>query len=166
MPERYVNEAFLLIGGNIGNRLQYLSRAREILLTLPLTIERTSAIYETEAWGIEAQEKFLNQVLRIKTGLSPTALLSAVLSIEEKMGRKRQLKYGPRTIDIDILFYNKEIIHSTKLNIPHPQLQNRRFVLVPLVEIAPELEHPVLHKNLTELLNDCNDPLDVYKFNE
>jgi 2-amino-4-hydroxy-6-hydroxymethyldihydropteridine diphosphokinase len=157
------NRAYLLIGGNMGDREAYLRQAREAVGRSCGPITNVSSIYETEAWGLELQDKFLNQALTLETSLSADLLLKEILKTEELIGRKRDLKYGPRTIDIDILLFNNDVIDAPGLSIPHPQLQNRRFALVPLAEIAAEKLHPVLNKTITELLSDCPDQLNVYK---
>jgi len=159
-----MNEAFLLTGGNIGDRKNYLWRAKKEIEERCGKILKQSSIYETAAWGKEDQEAFLNQVLKIETGLSSEELLHTILKVEEDLGRKRDLKYGPRIIDIDILFFNNEVIDLHGLKIPHPQIQNRKFVLVPLNEIAAEKIHPVFRKTVSRLLSECPDPLTVNKF--
>jgi 2-amino-4-hydroxy-6-hydroxymethyldihydropteridine diphosphokinase len=159
-----MNEVYLLTGSNIGNRMDFLSKALLALEDACGIVSRRSAIYETAPWGKADQESFLNQVLQIQTNLDPMALLNAILSIEEKLGRKRNIKYGPRLIDIDILFYNNEVVQEKGLIIPHPQMQFRRFVLQPLAEIAPEKIHPLSHKSVQQMLADCTDPLAVNKF--
>jgi len=159
-----MNEVYLLTGGNIGDRLKYLSDAKAEISKRCGTILQESSVYETAAWGNEEQEAFLNQVLKVQTEQTPGQVLHSVLQIEEDLGRKRSLKYGPRTIDIDILFFNEEVVQQPGLTIPHPQIQNRRFVLVPLGEIAPEKIHPVLNKAISQLLSECPDPLTVNKF--
>ncbi|MGE5518787.1 MAG: 2-amino-4-hydroxy-6-hydroxymethyldihydropteridine diphosphokinase [Candidatus Dadabacteria bacterium] len=164
MAERIRNEAFLLIGGNMGDRLHYLREAIQKIKNSIGEITKTSSVYETAAWGIEDQAKFLNQVLVVHTSLSPKELLESILTIEEQMGRKREVKYGPRIIDIDILFYDDEVTRSEGLTIPHPEIPNRKFVLVPLAEINPGFIHPVINKTVLELLSLCTDKLDVYKF--
>jgi 2-amino-4-hydroxy-6-hydroxymethyldihydropteridine diphosphokinase len=160
-----MNEVYLLTGGNIGNRLEYLSKAKEQIEKRCGSILKASSVYETAAWGKEDQGAFLNQVLKVETNLHPEEVLKTILQIEEYLGRKRELKYGPRTIDIDILFFNDKIINRRALKIPHPQMQNRRFVLVPLNEIASGKVHPTLHKTISQLLAECPDPLAVNKFN-
>lgn len=160
-----MNEVFLLTGGNIGDRMDFLQKAKKTIEKRCGRVLKQSSVYETAAWGMENQEAFLNQVLKIETLLSPDELLKSILEIEEELGRKRELKYGPRTIDIDILFFNDEIIDRQGLKIPHPQLQNRRFVLIPLNEIGSEKIHPIFQKNISQLLAECPDPLAVNKFN-
>lgn len=158
-----MNKAYLLIGGNMGNREGFLTAAvREIESDCGLVLHQSS-FYETAAWGLENQQAFLNQALEIETNLEANSLLETLLQIEERLGRKRDVRYGPRIIDIDILFFNNAIIHKKGLTIPHPQLQNRRFALVPITEIAPDLIHPVLQKTMQQLLADCTDSLDVHK---
>ena len=159
-----MNTAYLLVGGNIGEREQNLARARQWIEADCGAIIRASSIYETAAWGNTAQAAFLNQVLEIHTPLNAKQLIRHVLKVEKKMGRIREEKYGPRLIDIDILLFNDEIHKTDFLTIPHPKMQNRRFVLEPLAEIAPGVTHPVLKKTITELLNDCPDPLAVKKY--
>jgi 2-amino-4-hydroxy-6-hydroxymethyldihydropteridine diphosphokinase len=159
----FMNKAYLLTGGNMGDRTGKLLEAKKNIATYCGTILMESSLYETAAWGKADQPDFLNQVLYLQTSLSAVALMKEILLIEEIMGRTRTEKYGSRTIDIDILFYNDEIIREPGLIIPHPEIQNRRFVLVPLQEIAPGLVHPVLLKSISTLLKDCGDKLDVKK---
>ncbi|MGZ5191120.1 MAG: 2-amino-4-hydroxy-6-hydroxymethyldihydropteridine diphosphokinase [Flavisolibacter sp.] len=159
-----MNKAYLIIGGNMGNRLLILAQARESIGDACGKIIIQSSVYETAAWGKEDQEAFLNQVILIETQLSSPDLLQSILKIEEKLGRKRLMKYGPRIIDIDILFFNDDVINIEGLKVPHPQMQNRRFVLLPLNEIAPHIFHPILKKNVSQLLADCPDTLAVNKF--
>ncbi|HWJ89844.1 MAG TPA: 2-amino-4-hydroxy-6-hydroxymethyldihydropteridine diphosphokinase [Flavisolibacter sp.] len=160
-----MNVVYLLIGGNIGDRLKYLSDAAKKISEACGPLTAISSVYETAPWGVQDQEGFLNQALRIETAHSPRSLLSVILHIEEGLGRKRSVKYGPRIIDIDIIFFNDAVINEGSLIVPHPQMQNRRFVLEPLNEIAPQVLHPVLHKTVSELLDECPDPLAVNKIN-
>ena len=126
-------------------------------------VQAESALYETEAWGMEDQDLFLNQALKINTTLTAQELLQAILGIEKQMGRIRDIKYGPRLIDIDILFFDLQVIKEPGLTVPHPELQNRRFALECLAELAPHLVHPLFHKSIERLLLECTDPLRVYK---
>jgi 2-amino-4-hydroxy-6-hydroxymethyldihydropteridine diphosphokinase len=158
-----MNKAFLLTGGNMGNRDENLYRSSVLIEKYCGSIEKKSSLYETAAWGKTDQPDYLNQVLVLDTVLAPEELLKHLLTIEKEMGRFRTEKYGPRIIDIDILLYNDEVINESKLNIPHPQMQNRRFALVPMDEIASNLIHPVFHKTIHELLIECTDPLTVHK---
>ena len=147
----------------MGDRMAYLTKATTAIEKQCGRIEDRSSVYETAAWGMEDQNAFLNQVLRISTPLSATELLETILSIEEQLGRQRAEKYGPRLIDIDILFYNDDVIDRHGLKIPHPRMQDRRFVLVPLFELVPGKIHPTLHKRISQLLEECSDELDVNK---
>ena len=126
-------------------------------------IVSASALYETAAWGNEEQPAFLNQALALDTELNAKQLMRRILKTEKNMGRIREEKYGPRIIDIDILFYNSAIIREPGLMIPHPELENRRFALVPMHEIAPLVTHPLLKKTIAELLEECPDKLEVHK---
>lgn len=159
-----MNTAYLLTGGNMGKREENLALAREAIQAYCGEIKAVSSLYETAAWGKTDQPSFLNQALQIETTLSPRQLLKQILKTEEQIGRKRKEKYGPRIIDIDILFFNQQVFDSPSLKIPHPQIQNRRFVLTPLVEIAPGLIHPVLKKTISELLSATEDQLEVSLF--
>ena len=159
-----MNVAYLLTGGNTGNRLRYLHTAADLIKNECGIIKRTSAIYETAAWGIQEQSKFLNQALQLSTPFSAFELLDCLLKIEENMGRLREEKYGPRIIDIDILLFNDDVIDARNLKIPHPELHNRRFALQCLNDIAPRKLHPVHGKTIARLLQQCKDPLAVDKF--
>ncbi len=159
-----MNTVYLLTGGNVGNRQQYLQDSARLVEAACGKINQRSALYETAAWGKTDQAAFLNQALQLSTQLSADELMKALLAIEEELGRKRAEKYGARTIDIDILLFNKEIIHTKLVTIPHAQMANRRFVLEPLNEIAPAYQHPVLKKTIAQLLKACTDPLPVKKF--
>lgn len=159
-----MNTAYLLIGGNTGDRLYHLHSAAEAIRKQCGQIKKSSSIYETAAWGNESQDSFLNQALKVSTKFSAYELLDYILQIEESMGRIRKEKYGPRIIDIDILLFNDEIIDARNLKIPHPELPNRRFALQCLNEIASRKKHPVLNKSIAQLLKECSDPLSVDKF--
>lgn len=156
-----MNKAYLLIGGNTGDRKLMLKQATEAVSRKAGTILEQSPIYETAAWGKTDQPAFLNQALEIATPLDPQQLLQTLLEIELDLGRKREEKYGPRTIDIDILLFNELHLVSENLVIPHPEMANRRFALTPLAAIAPGLKHPVLHDSIQSLLKHCKDELPV-----
>jgi 2-amino-4-hydroxy-6-hydroxymethyldihydropteridine diphosphokinase len=161
---QYMNKVFLLIGGNMGDRLQNLHQAITLLSATCGPVIQQSAVYETAAWGKTDQAAFLNQALLLTTELSARELITTVLSVEEQMGRHRTERFGPRVIDIDIMFYNEDIINEPHLTVPHPQMQNRLFVLIPLNELAPMFVHPVLKKTIEQLLAECKDELPVTKF--
>ncbi|PZR33762.1 MAG: 2-amino-4-hydroxy-6-hydroxymethyldihydropteridine diphosphokinase, partial [Azospira oryzae] len=124
---------------------------------------KESSLYQTSAWGKTDQPDFLNQVIEISYEGDPFLLLKSLLDIESKMGRVRIEKWGTRIIDIDILFYGNTIVNGSDLRVPHPQIPYRRFTLIPLVEIAPDFIHPVLHQSNTQLLHECTDLLEVKK---
>lgn len=148
---------YLLLGCNIGNRKSNLTRAITLIKEAGIKVKKCSSIYKTAAWGITDQADFFNQVLITETDHPPLELLAVLLSIEKSMGRERKVKWGPRLIDIDILFFGDIAIESSILTIPHPELHNRRFTLQPLYEIAPDLIHPILNKTIEELLAICPD---------
>lgn len=158
-----MNKAYLLTGGNMGDREENLRQALQLIGTHCGTIRTVSLLYETAAWGNTDQPAFLNQAIELDTALNARQLMRKVLKLEKMMGRIREEKYGPRIIDIDILLFNNEKHNYHFLKLPHPEMQNRRFVLVPLAEIAPQMVHPVLHKTIAELLADCPDQLEVKK---
>lgn len=159
-----MNTAYLLTGSNEGDRVAWLQQAIEMIQSDCGNIIQQSAIYQTAAWGIEDQPDFLNMALYIETELPPVKLLQAINKIESALGRQRTLKWGQRTLDIDILFYNNDIINLPQLTVPHPHLEKRRFALVPLNDIAPDLLHPVSHKTIAQLLAECEDTLEAVKF--
>jgi 2-amino-4-hydroxy-6-hydroxymethyldihydropteridine diphosphokinase len=156
-----MNRAFLLIGGNIGDRLSSLRLARLLLAQKCGRIISSSDVYETAAWGNIDQSSFLNQAIELETSLAADELLACALKAEQSMGRERKEKYGPRIIDIDILLFNNDIIEKEQLSVPHPQLPNRRFALRCLCDIAAEVIHPIFGKTIKQLLSECVDPLEV-----
>ena len=156
-------QVFLLLGSNLGDRPQVLAAAREMIAGQAGSIVNQSAIYETEPWGITDQPAFLNQVLEITTSLLPEDLLRIILNIEHDLGRIRYERWGARVIDIDILYFGQTIMDSARLTLPHPRIQDRRFVLAPLAEIAPGFIHPVLQKTTSKLLEQCPDTSAVSK---
>ncbi len=160
-----MNYAYLVTGGNMGDRERQLSHAARLLEERCGRIIDSSAIYETSPWGKTDQNDFLNQALVIETRLQARDLMKELLYIENLMGRNRKEKFGPRIIDIDIIFYNHEIINEPELVLPHPQMSKRRFVLEPLNEVAPAYIHPVFYKTVRELLDACEDALTVKKIN-
>ena len=159
-----MNIAYLLLGTNMGDRDQNLLTARELINRHCGNIVKASSIYETAAWGKTDQPAFLNQALEINTSLSARQLMRRILKTERSMGRIREEKYGPRIIDIDILLFNNEKHNYHFLKLPHPEIPNRRFALLPLAEIAPAIVHPVLQKTITALLEECKDELAVEKY--
>ncbi len=160
-----VNTAYLSAGSNEGNRQEWLGKAISGIAATCGTITAQSSIYETAAWGLQDQPDFLNMALCIETGFCASELLLAIQKLENELGRIRTVKWGPRTVDIDILFFNNEIINTPNLSVPHPRLHERAFVLVPLAEIAPGFMHPVLHKTISGLLIGSPDTLEVRKVN-
>lgn len=148
---------FIGLGSNLGNREERLLQAMRALHQLRVRIVDVSSFWETEPIGLPDQPDYLNAACRVKTELKPRALLSACLITEEKLGRVRIEKWGPRTVDLDILFYGKKIIDRRGLKIPHPSVADRRFVLEPLSEIAADFRDPVSSRTVAELLQDCPD---------
>lgn len=158
--------AYVLLGSNLGDRTAHLRQARQTLATTAGAIVAASALYETAAWGVEDQPAFLNQVLALRTPLAAPALLAACLAAEQVAGRERLRHWGSRTLDVDILLYDQAIIQTPTLTVPHPALPARRFALVPLAEVAPQLVHPQLRQTIAALLAACPDPLAVTRIKE
>ena len=153
----------LILGGNLGDRQELINQAVKYISEQNYLVA-FSAIYETQAWGNVAKGNFLNQVIQIETSLSPENFLEQIQKIEEKLGRKRTENWGDRTMDIDILYYGDEVLETLNLTIPHRYIQDRRFVLIPLVEILPDMIHPFLGKSNRRLLEECPDMCEVAIF--
>lgn len=158
-----MNNVFLLLGSNLGDRKEYLQQA---IMHISYDISpdvRISSVYETESWGKTDEPDYLNMVVEVKTSLAAQVVLERILNIEKVMGRVREEKWGSRTIDIDILYYNADIIDEPGLHVPHPQLHKRKFTLEPLVELAPDFMHPIFKKSNLQLKNELQDGLIVKK---
>ncbi len=158
---------YLCLGSNTGDRLKLIEQAVSLLnLAQDIKLIRTSALYETEPWGVKDQNWFLNMIAEIKTPLSAQDLLIKCQNIERTLGRNREkeTRWGERPIDIDIIFYGKEIINTQFLTIPHKHMHERAFVLVPLLELVPDFVHPVSNKTVSELYDDLEDVEDVYLY--
>jgi 2-amino-4-hydroxy-6-hydroxymethyldihydropteridine diphosphokinase len=158
-----MNRIVLLTGSNIGDCQSNLKKANELIEEKIGKITALSSIYMTAAWGNTEQDDFLNQVLVVDSALSPMNVLDQILAIERHMGRVRTIKNAPRLIDIDILFFNQDAIQEKELEIPHPLIGERRFVLEPLNELMAEEIHPVSGKKIKHMLIECSDPLVVRK---
>jgi 2-amino-4-hydroxy-6-hydroxymethyldihydropteridine diphosphokinase len=161
-----VKTVFLLLGSNQGDSKAILAKARALLQERLGTITLSSGIYRTAAWGKTDQPDFLNQALQVLTHHIPIACLAIINQIEDELGRQRTEHWGQRSIDIDILLFDQDIIHSARLVVPHPELHKRNFALTPLCNIAPHWEHPVLKCSIAELLAQCTDQLSVFLTNE
>ena len=159
-------EVYLLFGSNLGERAANIANAITHLENEGVTTLKLSSIYETEPWGNTRQATFLNQAGKFRTTLSAAELMKTILKVEQDLGRIRTVKWSPRIIDIDILFFGDEIISKHDLKIPHPELASRKFALTPLAEIAPDFIHPVLKKNIKELLAECSDSMAVHFFQD
>ncbi|MGO9612534.1 MAG: 2-amino-4-hydroxy-6-hydroxymethyldihydropteridine diphosphokinase [Dissulfurispiraceae bacterium] len=152
---------YLGIGSNIDNREANCLSSLEHLKKRGIVIRKCSAIYETEPWGIKDQPRFINMAVETETDMSAEKLLDLLKDVEHSMGRKETMRWGPRVIDLDILFYDDAIVTSERLHLPHPMLHERDFVLIPLVEIAPDKMHPTRHKTIRELWEDLTHDKDA-----
>ena len=158
------NQVILHLGSNLGDRSKNLEDAVQLIEEkIGILVER-SRIFETEPWGVTSQPLFLNMALTLTSTILPNQVLQIIHQIESQLGRKRLARWDARLIDIDILYFNDWVIKSPILTIPHPYLQDRRFVLIPLLDIAPDFIHPTLQKNTKELLSLCTDSLKVNAF--
>jgi 2-amino-4-hydroxy-6-hydroxymethyldihydropteridine diphosphokinase len=156
------NTAYLLTGSNMGDREAHLNQAKALIEKHIGTVKEVSRLYETQAWGKTDQPNFYNQALAVETTQFPQQVLKNILKIEQEMGRIRTEKWEERVIDIDILLFNEEIIEDDNLKIPHPHLHERNFALVPLMDVAGEVMHPVLNLPVEEVYFECRDTLDVF----
>lgn len=149
-----MNIAYIAFGTNVGNREENINVALKMMEDRGLKIIKTSKIYVTEPYGYKDQPEFLNGAVVVETSLSCRELLNVLLNIEKDMGRVRHFKWGPRNIDLDIIFYNDEVIDEPDLKVPHPDMQNRDFVLKPLCDLNPNFVHPILKKAVKTLLEE------------
>lgn len=157
-----MNKLYLLLGGNLGDKAKIFANALELINQRVGEVLERSSVYETEPWGFESDDFFWNQAILVETTLNPTDCLNTIQQIEKEVGRVRKdQQYVSRIIDIDILFYNDLVRDTELLEIPHPRMIDRNFVLIPMNEIAPDLIHPVFQKTISELMKDCNDDLKV-----
>ena len=146
-----LHTAYIALGSNLGDKEANLQQALKLLAEQGIEIEKVSTFLATEPYGVTDQPTFVNAVCCVKTALTPPALLETLLAVENKMGRVRLRHWGERNIDLDLLLYENVILQTERLRLPHPDMQNRDFVLLPLAEIAPELVHPVLQKTIARL---------------
>lgn len=161
-----MNTAFLHLGSNEGNRLEMIKNAISMIENKIGKVTDKSALYETEAWGLKDQPDFINQAIKVSTTLSASDTLNLCKSIEADLGGIKKEKWGQRSIDIDLLFWNDSVMKNDNLTLPHPHIENRNFVLIPLMEIAGDYIHPVLNKTIEEIFDDCEDECEVLLYEE
>lgn len=159
-----MKKVYLLLGSNIGNRFKNLEKATQLIESKIGKISKRSKIYETEPWGEKEQDAFLNQALEVDTKLKPKGLIKAIGDLEKLIGREETYKWGPREIDIDILFYGDEMISEVDLTIPHPFIHERLFTLIPLNDICPDKFHPIFGATVSELIDMCEDTCEVKEY--
>jgi 2-amino-4-hydroxy-6-hydroxymethyldihydropteridine diphosphokinase len=160
-----MNRVYLLTGSNLGDRVENLNKAAQLITEKGGLLITRSKFYQTSPWGPLDQPDYLNQALALDTSLQAAALMEQLLEIEEKMGRIRSIKYGPRIIDIDILFFGEQLIQNPMVQVPHPEAHNRRFALTPLAEIAATFIDPLTGNTISQLLSNCKDQGTVLQFN-
>lgn len=148
---------YLSLGGNLGNTQEIFEACYPMIENKVGLILQKSSCYRTAAWGLQDQADFVNQVILLESALLPEDILVAIQAIEKDFGRERKITWGPRTLDLDILFVDQQIIQTANLHVPHPHIPNRKFILIPMQEIAADYEHPVLHKSIAELLLETKD---------
>ena len=158
-----LQQAYISLGGNLGNTAEIFEQALQVIERLAGDISKKSSLYQTAAWGNTQQPDFLNQVILIQTTLSPNKLLDTLLTIELKFGRERKEHWGPRTLDLDLLFFDDFILNKDQLILPHPRIPERKFILIPLQEIAADWLHPVEQKTIQQLVIECKDDSEVKK---
>lgn len=161
------HQLILCVGGNLGNKAQIFSETSDLIENQIGHVMKASPVYETPPWGFETKNRFWNQVLVVETNLEPMEVLQKIRAFEKHFGRKRKDgTYLSRKMDIDILFYDNEVIQTEELTIPHPLMELRRFVMAPLVDILPDLTHPVTGKPMAEMLSGCQDNSEVKRLDQ
>jgi 2-amino-4-hydroxy-6-hydroxymethyldihydropteridine diphosphokinase len=157
---------YLHLGSNQGEKKDFLQKALEMISTKIGEISLKSSIYETEPWGMKEQDNFLNMAIEVKSTKSPEDVIQSIKSIESVLGTAKEVKWGPRSIDIDVLYCDDQIMNSSEITIPHPHIQDRNFVLIPLMEIAGDFTDPVHKMTIDELYDICKDTGEVFIFEE
>jgi 2-amino-4-hydroxy-6-hydroxymethyldihydropteridine diphosphokinase len=152
-----MKHVYLSLGGNLGNTREIFERSYPMIENKVGSIIQKSSLYQTAAWGLRDQSDFINQVLLVESSLAPHEILFEIQAIEKALGRERLITWGPRTLDLDILFIDQEVIQASNLQVPHPHIQDRKFILIPLHEIAADWIHPVFKKSVKELLIETKD---------